>query len=235
VIPKGSRKRRGRGRGVDATGRSIGPSRFLQLPHYLLKSQAWQSLDATARALFIEVAQRYNGYNNGEIGLGVREAGVSMHVRPQTAGRAFGTLVATGFLRVGRDSAFNVKARLAREWIVTLFPHRDQLASHDFMRWRPSVDQSKEQVRNRTRSVANEDTLSNNQTALGAASSHCDHQTSMDVSGLNRITSISHQGGRRGSEPVAELCKRAAPRSQARLRNCGQRKIGNEMSGQVRG
>lgn len=53
--------------------------------------------------------------------------------------RAFKVLVAKGFLRVGRDSAFNVKSRLAREWIVTLFPFRDELNRNEFMRWRPEA------------------------------------------------------------------------------------------------
>ena len=133
---KTARARRVRGR-VDATGRNVGTDRYLRLPHYLLKSPAWRSLRPLERALFVEVAQRYNGHNNGEIGLGVREAAQALHVRPQTAGRAFMGLVVKGFLRVGRDSAFNVKSRLAREWIVTLFPYGDDSHRNDFMRWQP--------------------------------------------------------------------------------------------------
>jgi len=128
----GGRKRAGRRRGDR-------PDRYLALPHYMLNSRAWKSLTAIERALFVEVAQRYNGQNNGEIGLGVREAGEALHIRPQTAGRAFQVLVAKGFLRIGRDSAFNVKSRLAREWIVTLFPFRDEHQRNDFMRWRPEA------------------------------------------------------------------------------------------------
>ena len=94
----------------------------------------------------MEVAQRYNGSNNGAIGLGVREAGQALHVRPQTAGLAFKVLVAKGFLRVSRDSAFNVKSKLAREWIVTLFPFRDS-STNDFMRWRPEAAPPRPKVR----------------------------------------------------------------------------------------
>ena len=65
------RRRQSFGRGVDATGRTIKRDRFLQLPHFLLTSEAWKSLNPIERTLFIEVAQRYNGHNNGEIGLGV--------------------------------------------------------------------------------------------------------------------------------------------------------------------
>ena len=55
------------------------------LPHFLLKSEAWESLKPVPRALFIEVAQRWNGFNNGRIGLGIREAGQAIHVKHTTA------------------------------------------------------------------------------------------------------------------------------------------------------
>lgn len=197
MYPKAGRHRPSRGRGVDATGRSIGGERHLRLPHYMLKSPAWISLDPVARCLFVEVAQRYNGHNNGEIGLGVREAGAALHVRPQTAGRAFDTLRTTGFLRVGRDSAFNMKSRLTREWIVTLFPLGNDRASHDFMRWTPSHSESSGQMRKRTPTVANEDTVGKKRTSNSVDTGHRECETSLDNGGLNRITSISHRIARR--------------------------------------
>jgi hypothetical protein len=195
------RRRQSRGRGVDATGRTIKRDRFLQLPHFLLTSEAWKSLSPIERTLFIEVAQRYNGHNNGEIGLGVRAAGEALHVRPQTVGNAFHVLIEAGFLKVGRDSAFNVKSRLAREWIVTLFPHGDRLASRDFMHWRPPTAESRKQMRTKPLPVANEDTVSNKRTSDGDVVGHCEGQTSSVFGGLKRITSISHQG-ESGSTPL---------------------------------
>jgi hypothetical protein len=188
------RRRQSRGRGVDATGRTIKRDRFLQLPHFLLTSEAWKNLNPIERTLFIEVAQRYNGHNNGEIGLGVRAAGEALHVRPQTVGNAFHVLIEAGFLRVGRDSAFNVKSRLAREWIVTLFPNGDRLATRDFMHWRPSLAESRKQMRTEPLTVANGDTVSNKRTSDGDVVGHCKGQISSVFSGLKRITSISHQG-----------------------------------------
>jgi hypothetical protein len=195
------RRRQSLGRGVDATGRTIKRDRFLQLPHFLLTSEAWKSLNPIERTLFIEVAQRYNGQNNGEIGLGVRAAGEALHVRPQTVGNAFHVLVETGFLKVGRDSAFNVKSRLAREWIVTLFPHGDRLATRDFMRWRPPPAESRKQMRTEPLTVANGDTVSNKRTSDGDVVGHRECQTTSVFSGLKRITSISHQG-ECGSTPL---------------------------------
>ncbi len=41
--------------------------RFLQMPHALLTHQNYLSLSAHARALLIDIALQYNGYNNGDL------------------------------------------------------------------------------------------------------------------------------------------------------------------------
>jgi hypothetical protein len=48
--------------------------RYVKLRYWLLNSQAWNSLSGNARALYVELAQRYNGSNNGRIPYSVREA-----------------------------------------------------------------------------------------------------------------------------------------------------------------
>jgi hypothetical protein len=115
--------------------------------------------------------QRYHPGNNGNIGLGVREAGKALGVRPQTAGAAFDMLVDRGFLKVGRDSDFNAKARLARAWCVTLHPVGDTPATKDFMRWCPPAE-CKTQMRKRPPTDAKEDTRRNIVTADGDGSGH---------------------------------------------------------------
>ena len=111
------------------------------LSHFLLKSEAWASLSPVERALYIEVAQRWNGFNNGKIGLGIREAGKAIDVKHTTAGEAFRVLQERGFLVLTRNSSFDQK-RLAREWRVTAFPMGDYRnptarSTNEFARWRP--------------------------------------------------------------------------------------------------
>jgi len=165
------RRPAGRGRGADATGRSLGGERFVALPHYLLKCAAWRSLTPNARALFVEVMQRYHPDNNGEIGLGVREAGAALGIRPQTAGVAFRLLLDRGFLHVGRDSAFSFKRREARAWHLTLFPVGDRPATKDFMRWCALIE-GVTQMRKRPPTDAKEATRRNSITSDGTESSH---------------------------------------------------------------
>ena len=98
--------------------------RWVGLPHFMLKTTNWKSMSPNAKALLIEVWARYNGINNGEISYSVREA-KQIGLGRNMAGRAFQELIDRGFLCVGRDSAFTVKCRLARAWLLTAMPMPD--------------------------------------------------------------------------------------------------------------
>ena len=53
---------------MSAKGKGRGrQERYVMLRHWLLNSQAWNSLTGNARALYVELAQRYNGSNNCRI------------------------------------------------------------------------------------------------------------------------------------------------------------------------
>ena len=124
----------GKGRSKNKPGR--GGGNFAMLPHYLLKSAAWRDLDTNARALYVEILFRFNGTNNGSIGLGTREAGKALHVSKDTAIRAFDALVDHGLIVLATASTFNQK-RLSREWLLTDHPddRNGQGARKDFMKW----------------------------------------------------------------------------------------------------
>lgn len=130
-------KRPRRGRRVDATGRSIGPARFLKIEHWILKTPAWRCLPPASRALYVEIAQRYNGSNNGEISLSVREASHLIHVAKDTATKSFHELEEKGFIRRHLCGSFNWKARHATTWILTEHSFLDKAATKEFARWAP--------------------------------------------------------------------------------------------------
>lgn len=129
------KQRRRRGRPVDRTGRSVGPTRFLKLDHWILKTLAWQSLPPASRALYVELAQRYNGYNNGEISMSVREAARLLHIAKDTATKSFHELEEKGFIRRKICGSFNWKIRHATTWILTEHPFADRLPTKEFARW----------------------------------------------------------------------------------------------------
>jgi hypothetical protein len=122
------------------TTKSKGKERYVMLRYWLLKSQAWNSLSGNARALYVELAQRYNGSNNGRIPYSVREAVEALHVSQGTAHRLLGLLQERGFIVCTRKGYFNVKTtKDASEWLLTEYDcdHPPVHATKDFMRWQP--------------------------------------------------------------------------------------------------
>ena len=81
-----TRKRRG-GRRHDATGRSTN-ERFVWLKHWLLNSPAWKSMKPIPRALYVALRKRFNGTNNGQISISVREAATEIRCAKDSAMRA---------------------------------------------------------------------------------------------------------------------------------------------------
>jgi len=124
-------------------GRGGFDGRYVRLMEYMLASEAWQSLDPVARALYIEIARRYRGpnSNNGKLPYSVREAAAALNVGRSTANRAFHHLMERGFIAVGKRSGFSMKGRVSTEWLLTEFPDDTQtginfqIPSKDFMRW----------------------------------------------------------------------------------------------------
>ncbi len=142
-------KRARRGRRVDETGRSLGEARHVRLYHWLLNFPAWRSLSTQAKAIYIEIAQRFNGSNNGEISLSVREVARHVHVAKDTATKAFHELEAKGFIRRNVCGSFNWKLRHATTWILTEHPFNDQPATKDFARWSPKQSEPSPKQRSR--------------------------------------------------------------------------------------
>src|SRR5262249_53552518 len=113
-------------------------SPFVGLRHWLIDSAAWKSLSCNARALYIQLARKYNGRNNGHISYSVREACEDLHIGNATAHRAFRQLQDRGFIVCTKKGAFSWKiVNEASEWRLTEhdndFPA--QHASKEFMRW----------------------------------------------------------------------------------------------------
>ena len=108
-MPKYSAKQRNmRGR-----GKGSGPN-FIQLFHYVKRSTAFHGLSLPARALLIEIADRYNGSNNGMIVLGVREAAYEIGCSQSTVSRAARELDDASLVRPTKVGAW--RGREATEW-----------------------------------------------------------------------------------------------------------------------
>jgi hypothetical protein len=97
--------------------------RHVRLYHYFMKTEAWQSLGALERAIYVEIASRYagDGSNNGRIGYSVREAAATFKVGKSSAARALVILQDRGFIVVRQKGAFSLKVRHSTEWRLTEF------------------------------------------------------------------------------------------------------------------
>jgi DNA-binding MarR family transcriptional regulator len=90
-------------------GRSTGEARHVRLYHFLLKSPAWQTLTAVERCVYVEIARRYNGSNNGFIAFSCRQGADELHVSKSTVSRAVNRLVELGFVHITVPGGFNRK------------------------------------------------------------------------------------------------------------------------------
>jgi hypothetical protein len=130
-------------KGHNHKGRST-TERFLALPHYMLQSSAWLSLSPVARCVFIELAARYKGGNNGYLALSVRDAGERIGCSKDSVARAVADLTAKGFIEVCSRGHFDRKSPRASEYRLTLYScdRTKQRASKAFMSWRPDQPKS---------------------------------------------------------------------------------------------
>jgi hypothetical protein len=130
-----TKARRGR------NGKADKDARHVRLYHWVLGSEAWQSLNPNARAAYIELASKYagGGSNNGRIGCSVRQIANALHIGKATAQKALADLQERGFIVAMQKGAFNWKTGAATEWRLTEFTCdvTNELATKDFMKWQP--------------------------------------------------------------------------------------------------
>jgi len=123
----------------DRSGRSGGIGRYVALTHWMMRTQAWRSLNTVARCTYIELAARYAGpgSNNGRLPYSLREMAEALNVSKMTAQRAFKILQERGFIIEVRRGAFSLKERHATEWYLTEFGNdvTGALSTKAFSRW----------------------------------------------------------------------------------------------------
>jgi len=125
---------------VNAKGRTK-HVQFVRLHRGVTDSPAWKSLTCEARSLMIEIWQRHNGSNNGEIALSRRQIREALGIGHTKITAATEQLVDRGFIIVKRSGSFDWKdgarAGKATEFEVTTEPCDGQPAKNTFRNWRP--------------------------------------------------------------------------------------------------
>ena len=99
--------------------------RFIQLYSNVKRSKAYHDCSLYARCALIELMDRYNGINNGMIGLGVRELAHELKCHKDTAAKALSELDDIGLAHPMTHGQRIVKTegwqRLAVEWRLTFY------------------------------------------------------------------------------------------------------------------
>jgi hypothetical protein len=112
----------------------------VRLYDWMTDTEAWRSLGPAPRAVYLELAKRYYGINNGQISLSVREAAALVHINKDTAAACLKELQEKGFIRANQRGHFTWKTGIATTWILTEFDFGNELATKDFARWRPEKE-----------------------------------------------------------------------------------------------
>jgi len=130
------------GRKHTIKGRSKAGPPFVQLPWFMLDSDAWRALTPQQVAAYIELSRLYNGANNGRLALSVRDAAERCKINKDTANKALATLETLGFIECATPGGFSRKVRHATEWRLTLWrcDRTGALPSKAFMKWRPAAN-----------------------------------------------------------------------------------------------
>lgn len=116
-----------------------GQGRFVQLPEWLLASQAWRSLKPGPRALYIELKRQYRGNNNGKLFLSHRNAAIALGVSRNTVGGYYRALKEKGFIVETRGHCLGPSGvGESASYALTENPLDGAIATKDFMSWKPS-------------------------------------------------------------------------------------------------
>jgi hypothetical protein len=94
-------------------GGKSGPG-FIQLFHYVKRSLAYHGLSPIARAIVVELLDRYNGCNNGMIVFGVREAAYEIGRSTGAISKAMTEVDDSGLARPTKVGEW--RGRQATEW-----------------------------------------------------------------------------------------------------------------------
>jgi hypothetical protein len=117
---------------------------FAGLPKCVVKSEAYTRLSLIARAILVEIVERFDGYNNGAITISYAEIAARLNRKNQAPiGPAIAELMQHGLLDIGAEAVW--RERRAREYRLTFANTSDSIgrtkpASNDYLRWRAKND-----------------------------------------------------------------------------------------------
>lgn len=113
---------------------------FVQLFYLMMDKPAFKTLSPEAKAGYLLFKRRYNGRNNGSIGVSARCMGDWLGKSKSTGARVIRELEGSGFIVCSRASAFSLKIKLAAEYRLTEYrcDLTNNLPTRDYEHWNPA-------------------------------------------------------------------------------------------------
>lgn len=125
----------------NSKGRSKTAGRFVALPIFMMETPAWRSLNPYGRAAYLEVAQLYNGANNGYLDMAVRRLASRLGVGKNVAHKALKSLFEHGFIEPAGGGEIGRLIRTATAWRLTHLrcDRTHQPGSRAYQTWAPTA------------------------------------------------------------------------------------------------
>jgi hypothetical protein len=137
---------------------------YIQFPHELLHSRAWDDLTSYAKALLLGIASYYYGKKKtGPISFSSRQAKRTAKCSINRVKLLFEELESHGFIKCVFKSGYNVKNRRASEWVLTWLDHNGYKKTNDWRHWTPPPQET-QQLPEKTATVTLIDKLSEKST-----------------------------------------------------------------------
>ena len=118
--------------------------RFVKLTFDMLNSAAWQFLRPNSVQVYIQLAKRFNGHNNGKISMSLNEAAVVIKAGKQTVKAAIDQLVEHGFIKIIKKGYFT--GRKATEYALTEFRFEGYPPTRDWKSWQSKKKHRRTQI-----------------------------------------------------------------------------------------
>lgn len=124
-------------------GKTPKNERFIKLDHWITRSDAWKSLSCQQVRIVLLLLERYNGRNNGQLALSIRQAASDGNMAKGTAQAALKRLVEVGFIKVCYKGSFDQKIMgenggwYASEYALTFLAIDKALPTREFTNYTP--------------------------------------------------------------------------------------------------
>jgi hypothetical protein len=106
---------------ANSKGRTKSGPPFVMMRYDVMDSPAWLSLNAASRAIYLQIARRYNGQNNGFLGASVDALASECKLAANTVTASLRRLIDVGLIERTREASFACKVRLAAEYRLCCF------------------------------------------------------------------------------------------------------------------